>query len=337
VTTARDQGLSNDLWHGLRLLAIDGSTLRLPKGASAIAEHFGGMDCRQGTAPPLARMSFLYEVRSRFIVAAEISPYEEGELTQARELLGGRVWEQDCVLYDRGYNDPRIIAWSLAQDSHFVIRVAVGKSLAAQAFVRSKALEVDFDYHFGDDVMEEFKGYGIALTKSCRLRFIRVKLTTGEVEVLLTNLVDRKKYPAEDFKAVYHERWTVEEGIKTSKCKTEFENWTGKTVHSIYQDFYARVLCQNLAAVLAAAAQPELDLGKAASKDRYKINAKRALGVLRDHFVRLVERPMAEWSEILSRVANRLLRAASVVRDGRSFPRGIPRRIPVAQPYKPII
>ena len=94
---------------------------------------------------------------------------------------------------------------------------------------------------------------------------------------------------------------------------------------------------RNLAAVLAAAAQPELDLGKAASKDRYKINAKRALGVLRDHFVRLVERPMAEWSEILSRVANRLLRAASVVRDGRSFPRGIPRRIPVAQPYKPII
>ena len=89
------------------------------RGHQPLPKHFGGMDCRQGTAPPLARMSFLYEVRSRFIVAAEISPYEEGELTQARELLGGRVWEQDCVLYDRGYNDPRIIAWSLAQDSHF--------------------------------------------------------------------------------------------------------------------------------------------------------------------------------------------------------------------------
>ena len=257
-------------------------------------------------------------------------------MTQARELLGERVWEQDSVIYDRGYNDPRIIAWSLAQDSHFIIRVAVGKSLAAQAFVRSEDLEADFDYHFSEDVIEEFKGYGIAIPKCCRLRFVRVQLDTDEVEVLLTNLVDRKKYPAEEFKAIYHERWTVEEGIKTSKCKTEFENWTGKTVHSIYQDFYARVLCQNIAAVLAAATQPELDRRKAACKRRYKINAKRALGVVRDHFVKLVESPMEEWSEILSKIANRLLRVPSIIRDGRSFPRGTPRRIPVAQPYKPI-
>ena len=275
MTTARDLGLSNDHWHGIRLLAIDGSTLRLPKEAPAIAEHFGGMDCRQGTAPPLARMSYLYEVRSRFIVAAETSPYKQGELTQARELLGERVWEQDCVIYDRGYNDPRIIAWSLAQDAYFVIRVAVGKNRAAQAFVRSKALEADHDYHFGEDLIQEFKDYGSALSKSCRLRFVRVELDTGEVEVLLTNLMDRKKYPAEEFKGLYHERWTVEEGIKTSKCKIEVENWTGKTVHSIYQDFHARVLCQNMAAVLAATAQPELDRRKAACKHRYKINVKR--------------------------------------------------------------
>ncbi|MFT5406104.1 MAG: hypothetical protein ACI9DF_004962, partial [Verrucomicrobiales bacterium] len=104
VATARDQGLSNDLWLGLRLLAIDGSTLRLPKGAPTIAVHFGGMDCRQSSAPPMASMSYLYEVCSRLIVVAEISPYEKGELTQARELLGERVWEHDCVIYDRGYN-----------------------------------------------------------------------------------------------------------------------------------------------------------------------------------------------------------------------------------------
>ena len=77
------------------------------------------------------------------------------------------------------------------------------------------------------------------------------ELDAGEVEVLLTNLVDSQEYPGEEFKALYHEPWTAEEGIKTTKCKVEMENWTEKTVHSIYQDFHARLLCQNMDVSLA--------------------------------------------------------------------------------------
>ncbi len=39
-------------------------------------------------------------------VAPEISPYEHGDLTHAEELLGKRFWEDDCVIYDRGYHSP---------------------------------------------------------------------------------------------------------------------------------------------------------------------------------------------------------------------------------------
>jgi hypothetical protein len=156
------------------------------------------------------------------------------------------------------------------------------------------------------------------------------------VEVLLTDLVDSQKYPEEDFKALYHERWTVEEGIKTAKCKIEVKNWTGKTVHSVYQDFHVRVLCQNMAISLATASQPALDRQKASCQQRYKTNVKRAIGVVRDHFVGLVAVSAERWEEIMNRVSLRVLRAASVVRAGRSFERRTPRRLPPAQPYKPI-
>jgi hypothetical protein len=162
------------------------------------------------------------------------------------------------------------------------------------------------------------------------------ELDAGEVEVLLTNLVDSQEYPGEEFKALYHEPWTAEEGIKTTKCKVEMENWTGKTVHSIYQDFHARVLCQNMAVSLACASQPAFDRVKASCKQRYKINVKRALGVVRDDFVGLVAIAADSWNEIMARVKRKLLRAASIVREERSFERGNPRRIPVSQPYKPI-
>jgi hypothetical protein len=337
VEIAGEFGLRDNTWHGLRLLAVDGSTLRLPKASPKIAAHFGGLTSRHGTFLPMARMSYLYEVRTDLVIDARISPYDEGEQAHAHELIGGNVWEDDCVLFDRGYNDPRIIAWSIAQDSHFVIRVTVGNSKAAQDFVESGKSECEFTLTFADDLIEEFKGHGMAIPKTVRLRFVRVLLDTGEVEVLLTNLIDRDKYRAEEFKALYHERWDVEEGIKTSKCKIEIENWTGKSVTSVEQDFYARVLCQNIAASLALTAQPALDEETKECRGNYQINMNRAIGVIRDQFCQLVKATNQQLRELLNRISRRLIKSACIVRPGRSYPRGTPRRIPPSMPYKPIV
>jgi len=43
-------------WYGSRLLAIDGSTTRLPMEED-IAQHFGVWKCRQGATSPMARVS----------------------------------------------------------------------------------------------------------------------------------------------------------------------------------------------------------------------------------------------------------------------------------------
>jgi hypothetical protein len=42
------------------------------------------------------------------------------------------------------------------------------------------------------------------------VRFVRVKLKTGEYEVLVTNLLDEVQFPTEDFLDIYHMRWGVE-------------------------------------------------------------------------------------------------------------------------------
>ncbi len=75
---------------------MDGSTLRLIKDSPEIAVHFGEAECRQGTSPPLARMCYLYEVRSNLIVAAEISPTsKENSLT--RRNFWGNVFGRKTV------------------------------------------------------------------------------------------------------------------------------------------------------------------------------------------------------------------------------------------------
>jgi hypothetical protein len=92
--------------------------------------------------------------------------------------------------------------------------------------------------------MEKCLEKGLSI-KPLRLRLVRVELDS-EVEVLITNLLDNERYPARGFKALYHLRWGVEENYKRLKMWVELENFTGKSVLSVKQDFYARVLSGKL-------------------------------------------------------------------------------------------
>jgi hypothetical protein len=88
-------------------------------------------------------------------------------------------------------------------------------------------------------------------TLDITLRLIRIQLENGETEILITSLIDTETYPAEIFYDLYHHRWPVEEDYKVMKCRIEIENFTGKSVLSVYQDFHARIFSKNLTAMLA--------------------------------------------------------------------------------------
>ena len=87
-------------WHGFNLLAIDGTTVQLPRIA-AIANYFGVWHPRQGDACPKARVSQMFDTLNKITVDAIISPKNEGE----RELAAYhflKLLSDDLVLLDRG-------------------------------------------------------------------------------------------------------------------------------------------------------------------------------------------------------------------------------------------
>jgi len=65
-------------WNGFRLLAIDGSTTRLPQ-IKAIAQHFGQWRVRQGAPSAMARVSQLFDVLNKITIDAIIAPKSNGE------------------------------------------------------------------------------------------------------------------------------------------------------------------------------------------------------------------------------------------------------------------
>jgi hypothetical protein len=77
----------------------------------------------------------------------------------------------------------------------------------------------------------------------------------GAQRVLMTNLDDYAA-PAADFGVLYHQRWRIEEAFKRLKCRMHLEAVSGLSQHALLIDVAAKVLADNIAALLAWPQQP---------------------------------------------------------------------------------
>jgi len=71
---------------------------------------------------------------------------------------------------------------------------------------------------------------------------VTVRLSTGELEILVTSLLDEEGYPTAAFKEIYNLRWGVETLYDVVKNRLSLENFSGKTAHAVLQDFHALIL-----------------------------------------------------------------------------------------------
>ena len=83
-------------------------------------------------------------------------------------------------------------------------------------------------------------------------------------------------------------RWGAEENYKRLKQWVEIENFSGKSVLSVKQDFYAKVLSTNLTAMVANAAQQQVDKATAHRQHDYQVNFAQALSKMKNTLVELL-------------------------------------------------
>ena len=76
-----------------------------------------------------------------------------------------------------------------------------------------------------------------------RVRLIRVELESGEVEVLITSLLDTKAYPYCAFAKLYALRWGIEENYKREKQRLEIENFFRPKPLGVTAGFPRQDLC----------------------------------------------------------------------------------------------
>ena len=135
---------------------------------------------------------------------------------------------------------------------------------------------------------------GLPLT--LEVRFVSVRLSTGELEVLVTSLLDEAAYPTAEFLEVYHYRWGHETYHLMLKSRLDLENWSGLTVEAVRQDLHATVLLANLESMLTGPAQEHLSRGQARRQHPLHVNHAGAYQVLKHRVLDLLwsDQPTAE-------------------------------------------
>ena len=186
-------------YRGFRLLAIDGSKVRLPEGQE-IQEHFGAISYSNPYQQVkgehnYAQVSVLYDVLNRIALTGEFAKARAYEVDLGIKPLG-YTQSGDLILGARNSASYRFLDKLGSTD--FIIRCSANSFQVARAMLK------------GPGTDSQVVNLKLNRQKSIPVRFIRVILSPLESEVLVTSLVDEFTYPNELFKELYHLRWGIE-------------------------------------------------------------------------------------------------------------------------------
>lgn len=301
-------------YKGHRLLAIDGTSLRLPN-TEELREEFGlivHMSEKKKLASNQveAKALFIYDVLNEIPVSADLFPGRTNELKASRSQLK-TLQEQDILIADRGYGSYRFFAEIIEKEADFIIRCKDKTFKRHHGLLQSKRRKENIvEIPAPIAVLKE----GL-LPLKLKIRFIRIELDNGEVEILATSLLNTKKFPYSDFKSLYYKRWGIETYFQTLKSRLTIDNFTGKSLNAVLQDFYATVFVSGLETIITSEAETEL--GKNKTKYKRRVNKAIAFHTIKNKIIKMVFDPRPDNEAKILRL---FLQNPNLVRPHRPKP-----------------
>jgi hypothetical protein len=304
--------------NGIRVLAVDSSKLTLPCIAE-LKKCYGVTKNQSKVEIVQARASVLYDVLNGLTLDAALDNLSKGERELA--LRHAHRWKnKDLIIYDRGYPSYDFINEHIKQGVDCLIRVTIANFSIAKAFVAGGKKSIVAEMYPPQN--HSFKGKDYNKTSFLKVRLLRVDLPDGEVEVLITTLLDSQKYPAKMFKELYFLRWGVETFYDELKNKLKVEYFTGYSPVSIQQDFACAIFISNLQSVIVNDLADELAIENQGRKYNYKVNNNLSYGFLKNRVLELLHKD-APLETVFQELQALFLKNTIPIRNGRTNPRDV--------------
>jgi hypothetical protein len=318
-------GTQGCFWRGLRVMAIDGTTMEVAN-TPANEAAFGGPSTtgRKRAGNPQIRIATLTECGTHAVVDAEMGRYQEDELSLMSRFAPS-VNSEMLLLGDRKLASTKLWTLLTEQGAHLLWRAP-----------RTVATRVQKDLSDGSYLsVISRKEKGIRFKVTVRVVEYAVE-GSSEIYRLITSLLDPSTAPAEELARLYHERWEIE-GVY-DEVKTH-QRGSGAVLRSqspqgVRQEFWAHMILHGIVRKLAykashAMADRDPDrISFLASLQIVRRSATGGAGRLAQLLHRLLEHALNELTQLRLLVTRRHRQCPRVV--GHQQPRYPSRRRPVA-------
>lgn len=249
-----------ELYHGFRLLAIDGTDLTL------------NLNENENNAIPESKCSIIhanaiYDVINKVYLDVTIQGARDADERSAAVDLIENLPQQYPVLItaDRGYESYNLFAHVEENLFDYVIRI---KDTDSSGILSGMDFQEDGEFDITKDVvitrwssgprMVNPKKYKY-MTKAARfdyikdskspdyemtIRFVKIEIEDGIYEVLATSLSE-ENYPTEFLKEIYRLRWGIETSFRELKHVLGLQAFHTEKEHFAKQEIYARLIMYN--------------------------------------------------------------------------------------------
>lgn len=307
-------------WYGMRVMAVDGTRLVLPNHPT-VKEEFGvhSFGPNADSERSLALSSVFYDVLNLVAVDSQMAPYASSERDLLYKHLEFAREEEDLILLDRGYPSMALFFLLSAKKLQFCVRMKDNWWLEVAKFNKGGLNEQIVTFKLPKKDRKLLKDFPEWHDKQIKCRLIKVELDSGENEILCTSLIDMEKYEYEDFIQLYHYRWSEEEAYKLLKCRVEVENFSGKNVIAVKQDFYAKMFLLTLCAAYAHPIEEKVRQEYKANENRkydQKINRTNAIAMTRDILISVFIK--RDYGAAIRAFDDVVSKTREIIRPGRS-------------------
>ncbi len=294
------------LHRGFRLLAVDGSDIHTPTNKNDSASFYPGANNQRPYN--LFHLNALYDLVNHIYSDALIqhSHFQNEHLAFTTMVDRNNSNIPTIYIADRGFEAYNNLAHIQEADQFYLIRIKdiTGNGIISAidypdsdefdiqhsyTLTRKQTNEVKADPHLKylphnvnfDFLPSHSKKYDPLVTYTISCRIVRIKISEGKYETLITNL-SPNTFSANDLKQLYSLRWGIETSFRSLKYTVGLRFFHSKKTEGIFQEIFAKLTMYNFYELIVSCTV----LSKKQRKYQYHVNFSSAVHLCRSFFLK---------------------------------------------------